>query len=624
MRMRVNLRALLAVLIVFVTATTLTYWIRCGDVPSADVKGNLYNLESNDANYWEDGVGPLSVEDGPRVRTRGGLNKLDDIDCLINEKYTVPCKQEEDEVYVPFSFLHEYFEVYGKIVKQNGEERFEWQHSYSKVYYPRGKYDPHGVFMWFENYNVAVRDRVLCISGTEGVPVSTQWNSQGHLYPIQIAQFGLSHFSKNLTERNPSLKVLEAGRMPPSAQWTLSTNNNIRFSINRVTDEVIKLLDAGATLPPVQWTPSTNNVKFPLNRVTDAVTDGKVLEFKSKRNDSSTGCTLTLKEDSTHMTLTFDLRMVANVTVSVTIVGGKHTIYKLHYVMTDALMSAHVNEVFLGIGTGTEWMKITRDLSVDLQKGLLLIRSSKKRARPRHLRVRSITLWGWGYIDNITLCTSAHMAHFFAVADWFVRHQDENGGWPIMVSRHLSPVMADLAPGWYSAMGQGQAISVLTRAFKVTGNMTYLHTAINAVKPFSMQSENGGVMTTFAGKYIWYEEYPTVPGSYVLNGFIYSLVGLYDLKMTCTQKDRKEVEKLYEDGMISLRQLLPLFDTGSGSMYDLRHFSLGIAPNLARWDYHTTHINQLLLLSTFESDPIFKYVADRWIGYMKGKRAAHN
>ncbi|XP_022236893.1 D-glucuronyl C5-epimerase-like [Limulus polyphemus] len=317
--------------------------------------------------------------------------------------------------------------------------------------------------------------------------------------------------------------------------------------------------------------------------------------------------------------------MVASVTVTVVILGGKRSIYRLHYVMTDSLISAQDNEVFLGIGTGKDWTKVTRDLVVDLQKGLMLTRSSKKKAKLRSTRVRSITLQGWGYIDNITLSSSAHVAHFFAVADWFVRHQDENGGWPIMVTRRLSPGMADLAPGWYSAMGQGQAISVLTRAFNITGNLTYLHSAMNAIEPFKVRSENHGVMTTFAGKYVWYEEYPTTPSSYVLNGFIYSLIGLYDLKMTCTHRDCKTAAKLYEDGMVSLKKMLPLFDTGSGSVYDLRHFSLGgVAPNLARWDYHTTHINQLMLLSTFNTDPIFKAIADRWIDYMKGKRAAHN
>lgn len=38
----------------------------------------------------------------------------------------------------------------------------------------------------------------------------------------------------------------------------------------------------------------------------------------------------------------------------------------------------------------------------------------------------------------------------------------------------------------------------------------------------------GGVRNELFGR-AWYEEYPTTPGSFVLNGFMYALIGLYDL-----------------------------------------------------------------------------------------------
>lgn len=81
---------------------------------------------------------------------------------------------------------------------------------------------------------------------------------------------------------------------------------------------------------------------------------------------------------------------------------------------------------------------------------------------------------------------------------------------------------------------------------------------------------------------------------------------------------------MFDDGMTSLKNLLPLFDTGSGSFYDLRHFTLGVSPNIARWDYHATHVNQLYLLAGLDNDPILINTAKRWEGYMQGKRAAHN
>ena len=53
----------------------------------------------------------------------------------------------------------------------NGGERFEWQHSYARIYPQKGKYRPDGVLMSFEHYNVEVRDRVKCISAMEGLYV---------------------------------------------------------------------------------------------------------------------------------------------------------------------------------------------------------------------------------------------------------------------------------------------------------------------------------------------------------------------------------------------------------------------------------------------------------------------
>lgn len=173
-------------------------------------------------------------------------------------------------------------------------------------------------------------------------------------------------------------------------------------------------------------------------------------------------------------------------------------------------------------------------------------------------------------------------------------------------------------------MGQGHAISVLSRAYYHSGDERYLQAAIRGLQPFRLSSLKDGVAATFLGKYVWYEEYPTTPSSFVLNGFIFSLLGLYDLKSIAVGKGADEASALFDQGMASLKSMLTLYDMGSGTTYDLRHVTLKIAPNLARWDYHATHVNQLLLLGTIDNDPIFTTTAERWIGYMNGKKAAHN
>lgn len=34
-----------------------------------------------------------------------------DIECIINGEYSIACRREDGEIFVPFSFLHKYFEV---------------------------------------------------------------------------------------------------------------------------------------------------------------------------------------------------------------------------------------------------------------------------------------------------------------------------------------------------------------------------------------------------------------------------------------------------------------------------------------------------------------------------------
>ncbi len=96
----------------------------------------------------------------------------------------------------------------------------------------------------------------------------------------------------------------------------------------------------------------------------------------------------------------------------------------------------------------------------------------------------------------------------------------------------------------------------------------------------------------------------------------------------------RRVSVLFSSGLSSLRRMLPLYDTGQGSLYDLRHLTGagggvgGAVPKPARWDYHAAHVNLLYALSTTtvesEDRGFLAAAAERWRGYMLGKRAPHN
>ncbi|XP_078539129.1 D-glucuronyl C5-epimerase [Lissotriton helveticus] len=613
---RVQYKTLIIISALF-TLVTILLWNKCSSDRHVQFPRDLINgfrgdwiekraAASESNNYVPDGLGkqqlhseeasPQEQQKAPPVAIAQNGNKVlglkyEEIDCLINDELTIKGRREGNDVYLPFSWVEKYFEVYGKIVQYDGFDRFEFSHSYSKVYAQRGPYHPDGVFMSFEGYNVEVRDRVKCISGVEGVPLSTQWGPQGYFYPIQIAQYGLSHYSKNLTEKPPHIEVYE------TAEEKDKTGS-------RLGDWIVP---RGCTM----------------SSIFDKSRSSSVKQFSAP--ETTEGASLQLGNTKDFI-ISLDLKFLKNGSVSVVLeTTEKNQLFTVHYVTNTKLISFRDRDVYYGIGPRTSWSTLTRDLVTDLRKGVGL--SNTKAVKPTKImpkKVVKLVVKGKGFIDNVTISTTAHMAAFFAASDWLVKNQDERGGWPIMVTRKLGEGFKSLDPGWYSAMAQGQAISTLVRAYLLTKDYVFLNSALRATGPFKLPSEQHGVKAVFMNKYDWYEEYPTTPSSFVLNGFIYSLVGLYDLKETAGDKLGRDAKLLYSKGLESLRAMLPLYDTGSGTIYDLRHFMLGTAPNLARWDYHTTHINQLQLLSTVDDSPIFRDFVKRWKSYLRGNRAKHN
>lgn len=337
---------------------------------------------------------------------------------------------------------------------------------------------------------------------------------------------------------------------------------------------------------------------------------------------SNPGFYIKLKETS-NFAVTLDFRMISNGSISLTLKNDGVT-FHVHYVFSNTLIICDGKNIYYGLGENRrgDWIHFSRDADMDLLKGFS--QKCSKFRKLGSLTLLGITIRGHGWLDNVTISSAAHMDHFFNGANWFVNHQDSRGGWPIMVTRKLIAGVMELQPGWYSAMAQGHGISTLVRAYLKSKDTVYLRTAIDALKLFEISSAQGGVRAKFANLYDWYEEYPTTPSSFVLNGFIFSLFGLYDLKEIATGKHLETVTRLYNDGLKSLKAMLLMYDSGFGTFYDLRHISAGLAPNRARWDYHTVHISQLLQLSKMDDDPLFTRTVTRWQGYMNGERSPHN
>lgn len=199
---------------------------------------------------------------------------------------------------------------------------------------------------------------------------------------------------------------------------------------------------------------------------------------------------------------------------------------------------------------------------------------------------------------------------FIKQAEWFDRNKTEfkNGqGWYLNVSYPQHGVNSP----FLSAMAQGEAISVLTRAYMLTGNQQFEQLAIEALSPFEYNVEDGGVVDYFNSIPI-YEEGPTPIGvTGALNGFIFSLFGLYDLYLL--NKNDKAL-KLFLKGIDSLIKLLPFFDIKHWTRYYLFNYP---KKYYSSYTYHILVAEQLKAIYHITGENIFLEYSDRWFDYSK-------
>lgn len=170
---------------------------------------------------------------------------------------------------------------------------------------------------------------------------------------------------------------------------------------------------------------------------------------------------------------------------------------------------------------------------------------------------------------------------------------------------------------WASAMAQGQAISSLISAYWVTRDSRFLDVARAAISGFQVEIERGGFRSKWRG-WDYFEEYGSIDApSRVLNGFLFSLAGLWE---AARYLGDTQATTWFQTGVDSLRANVHLYDLGFTSLYDYSELkqvasAIGDPPDL----YHELHIVQLLWLSQVTGDPFFRNWASRFLEYDMGQ-----
>ena len=230
-----------------------------------------------------------------------------------------------------------------------------------------------------------------------------------------------------------------------------------------------------------------------------------------------------------------------------------------------------------------------------------------------HYNPIAIAQWGLGNHD-LWLRTGAEerRARFLRAGEWLLANLEPNAaGLHVWPHRFEWEYQTLLPSGWYSALAQGQGLSLLLRAHRATGDARYLAAAERVLETFFHEMEEGGVVHTDAEGLVWLEEVIVHPPTHILNGMLWASWGLYDHWLhTGSARARTR----WEDSVRTLRARMSDFDIGYWSLYDIAGARV---PNAASPFYHALHVLQLRVMHRLTQDSLFGEWAERWAGFQR-------
>lgn len=117
-------------------------------------------------------------------------------------------------------------------------------------------------------------------------------------------------------------------------------------------------------------------------------------------------------------------------------------------------------------------------------------------------------------------------------------------------------------PPWVSAMAEGTALEALTRAYKATGDPTYLTLAHQALGILGGRPGTGVAVSEARGTR--FLQYSFAPRLDIINAFLQTLIGLFDYGQTSGDP---VAQRLFASGDAEAMAEVPQFDTGAWSLY---------------------------------------------------------
>lgn len=190
------------------------------------------------------------------------------------------------------------------------------------------------------------------------------------------------------------------------------------------------------------------------------------------------------------------------------------------------------------------------------------------------------------------------LAQFLFYARYFRDRQTDGGDFP-----YLFDYGEQLRAPWFSPLAQSRGASVMLRAFLITGDTSFRHSALLALRKFLTPIAEGGCLGVSARTGSpYFEEYPPNPTE-VINGFMAAAIGPWELAHFLNESAGADLAALAKT---SLEKMLPEFTLSWWSIYDQNRRE--VFPNYHSPRYHKMCIGYLQVLALmFDSEPIAEH-----------------
>lgn len=212
----------------------------------------------------------------------------------------------------------------------------------------------------------------------------------------------------------------------------------------------------------------------------------------------------------------------------------------------------------------------------------------------------TIAQYALGRYEDYLHGDEAGLGDFLIQAEWLRRDLEDDGS----LRFDFAVPSRSLTPGWTSAMAQGEAISVFSRAWTETRDPKWLDAADIAFGPLSRDIQDGGV-SDLNGDEVWPEEYPAEPPSHVLNGALFAAFGMYDLSRIPAAR-AQEAGQMLEAFSTTLASALPEYERDGWVRYQLSGDAYAIKT------YYGLHIAQLDAFARITGNEVFSETAQSW------------